>query len=101
MSAHSSATSKSAILSVDARVTAYDWQAIVSELDNYGCTVLQKLLSMNAELRRPSIQKRATSEATSIWHGMASARASTVTSNIRFRTLWTACERHSTHTWRA
>ena len=27
------------------RVAAYDWQAIASELDNYGCAVLPKLLS--------------------------------------------------------
>jgi hypothetical protein len=31
--------------SVEARVAAYDWPALASELDNYGCAVLPKLLS--------------------------------------------------------
>jgi uncharacterized protein len=44
MNAHSSAISESA-MSVEARVAAYDWQAIVGELDNYGCAVLPNLLS--------------------------------------------------------
>ena len=29
----------------EARVAAYDWRAVTSELDNYGCAVLPKLLS--------------------------------------------------------
>lgn len=45
MNAHSSAISEAAAMSVEARVAAYDWQAIVGELDNYGCAVLPKLLS--------------------------------------------------------
>jgi uncharacterized protein len=32
--------------SVEARVAAYDWEAIAGELDNYGCAVLPKLLSL-------------------------------------------------------
>jgi hypothetical protein len=35
----------SAFASPEARVAAYDWQAIAGELDNYGCSVLPKLLS--------------------------------------------------------
>ena len=35
----------SAMASVEARVAAYEWPALASELDNYGCTVLPKLLS--------------------------------------------------------
>jgi hypothetical protein len=31
--------------SSEARVAAYDWQALAGELDNYGCAVLPKLLS--------------------------------------------------------
>jgi uncharacterized protein len=35
----------SAAAPADARVAAYDWQALAGELDNYGCAVLPKLLS--------------------------------------------------------
>jgi len=35
----------SAALSAEARVAAYDWQALAGELDSYGCAVLPKLLS--------------------------------------------------------
>jgi hypothetical protein len=45
MRPHSSSTSASAITSAEARVAAYDWQALASELDNYGCAVVPKLLS--------------------------------------------------------
>ena len=38
-------SSASAVSSPEARVTAYDWQAIAGELDTYGCAVLPKLLS--------------------------------------------------------
>ena len=38
-------SSASALTSAEARVAAYDWQAIEGELDNYGCAVLPKLLS--------------------------------------------------------
>jgi O-6-methylguanine DNA methyltransferase len=31
--------------SSEARIAAYDWQALAGELDNYGCAVLPKLLS--------------------------------------------------------
>ena len=31
--------------SVEARVAAYDWQALAGELDSYGCAVLSQLLS--------------------------------------------------------
>jgi uncharacterized protein len=41
----STITSSSSVISVETRVAAYDWQARISELDNYGCTVLPKLLS--------------------------------------------------------
>jgi len=34
-----------AVTSAEARVAAYDWQALAGELDNYGCAVLPKLLS--------------------------------------------------------
>jgi uncharacterized protein len=34
-----------AVASAEARVAAYDWQALAGELDNYGCAVLPKLLS--------------------------------------------------------
>jgi hypothetical protein len=34
-----------AVTSGGARVTAYDWQALASELDGYGCAVLPQLLS--------------------------------------------------------
>src|SRR5215831_9887359 len=37
--------SASAATSERARVAAYDWQALTGELDNYGCAVLEKLLS--------------------------------------------------------
>jgi hypothetical protein len=45
MRPHSSSTSASAITSAEGRVAAYDWQALASELDNYGCAVVPKLLS--------------------------------------------------------
>jgi hypothetical protein len=35
----------SAVASAEARVAAYDWPALASELDNYGCAVAPKLLS--------------------------------------------------------
>ncbi|WP_457588631.1 2OG-Fe(II) oxygenase [Ensifer canadensis] len=38
---------------LEARVAAYDWQAISSELDGFGCGVLEKLLSVE-ECRRIS-----------------------------------------------
>jgi hypothetical protein len=46
MSARSSKMSSAfAVASAEARVAAYDWQALAGELDNYGCAVLPKLLS--------------------------------------------------------
>jgi uncharacterized protein len=33
------------VTSAEARVAAYDWQALAGELDNYGCAVLPKLIS--------------------------------------------------------
>jgi uncharacterized protein len=46
MSASSSVISSApAVLSAKARVAAYDWRALVDELDSYGCVVLPKLLS--------------------------------------------------------
>ncbi len=38
-------SSTSAVAPAEARVAAYDWQALAGELDNYGCAVLPKLLS--------------------------------------------------------
>jgi hypothetical protein len=35
----------STVAPAEARVAAYDWQALTGELDNYGCAVLPKLLS--------------------------------------------------------
>ena len=35
-----------AVMSAEARVGAYDWQALASELDAYGCAVLSRLLSV-------------------------------------------------------
>jgi uncharacterized protein len=37
-------SSASAVSSANARVAAYDWQALAGELDSYGCAVLPKLL---------------------------------------------------------
>jgi uncharacterized protein len=46
MSARSSTISPaSATASIEARVAAFDWQALAGELDTYGCAVLPKLLS--------------------------------------------------------
>jgi uncharacterized protein len=46
MNARSSRNSSpSAATSAEARVAAYDWQALAGELDSYGCAVLAKLLS--------------------------------------------------------
>jgi len=46
MSAHSSITSSaSTVSSSEARVAAYDWQALAGELDSYGCAVLPEFLS--------------------------------------------------------
>ena len=45
MPSHSTVSSASAGMSAEARVAAYDWQALAGELDNYGCAVLPKLLS--------------------------------------------------------
>src|SRR5229473_1369365 len=46
MNARSSTiSSASAVTSAEARVCAYDWQALAGELDSYGCAVLPKLLS--------------------------------------------------------
>src|SRR5262245_24583879 len=41
----SAISSASAVTSAEARVAAYDWQALAGELDSYGCGVLPKLLS--------------------------------------------------------
>jgi uncharacterized protein len=41
----SAISSTSAAVSEEARVAAYDWQALAGELGNYGCAVLPKLLS--------------------------------------------------------
>jgi uncharacterized protein len=41
----SAISSTSAAVSAEARVAAYDWQAVAGELGNYGCAVLPKLLS--------------------------------------------------------
>ena len=41
----STVSSTTAATSPEARVVAYDWQALASELDNYGCAVLPKLFS--------------------------------------------------------
>src|SRR5262249_17099462 len=38
-------SSAPAVMAAEARVAAYDWQALKGELDNYGCAVLSKLLS--------------------------------------------------------
>jgi O-6-methylguanine DNA methyltransferase len=38
-------SSGSTVASAEARVAAYDWEAIAGELDDYGCAVLPKLLS--------------------------------------------------------
>src|SRR3984885_15329638 len=38
-------SSPPAMKSPDARALAYDWKALTSELDQYGCAVLPKLLS--------------------------------------------------------
>src|ERR1700742_3050361 len=38
-------SSAPAVMSAEARVAAYDWQALAGDLDNYGCAVLPKLLS--------------------------------------------------------
>ena len=45
MSASASNTTTFAAMSAEARVAGYDWQALTSELDSYGCAVLPKLLS--------------------------------------------------------
>jgi hypothetical protein len=37
--------SASSAYGAEARVTAFDWQAVAGELDNYGCAVLPQLLS--------------------------------------------------------
>jgi hypothetical protein len=44
MRSRSSTISWAAVSSADARVGAYDWQALRGELDNYGCAVLPNLL---------------------------------------------------------
>src|SRR5882757_9869963 len=41
----STKSSTSADTSAEARVAAYDWQALTAELDSYGCAVLPKFLS--------------------------------------------------------
>jgi hypothetical protein len=41
----SAISSAPAVTSAEARVAAYDWQALAGELDSYGCAVLPKLLS--------------------------------------------------------
>jgi hypothetical protein len=46
----SAISSASAVTSAEARVAAYDWQALAGELDSYGCAVLPKLL-LPAECR--------------------------------------------------
>ena len=37
--------SVSAVSSAEARISAYDWEALAGDLDTYGCAVLPKLLS--------------------------------------------------------
>ena len=41
----SPSSSTAAVAPAEARVAAYDWQALAGELDTYGCAVLPKLLS--------------------------------------------------------
>ena len=41
----SAISSASAATSAEARVAAYDWQAVTGDLGNYGCAVLKKFLS--------------------------------------------------------
>jgi len=41
----SAISSAPAVTSAEARVCAYDWQALAGELDSYGCAVLLRLLS--------------------------------------------------------
>jgi uncharacterized protein len=41
----SAISSAPAVTSAEARVSAYDWQALAGELNSYGCAVLPKLLS--------------------------------------------------------
>src|SRR5262245_9525159 len=43
--ANAAVSSAAAVRSAEARVAAYEWQALADELDNYGCAVLSKLLS--------------------------------------------------------
>jgi hypothetical protein len=45
MTPRSAISQASAVQSAEARVAAYDWQALAGELDSYGCAVLPKLLS--------------------------------------------------------
>jgi len=46
MNARSSPTTPaSAVTSAEARVTAYDWQALTGEINNYGCAILSKLFA--------------------------------------------------------
>ena len=47
MSTHSSRmSSASTVSSAEARIEAYDWDALTGDLDSYGCAVLPKLLSV-------------------------------------------------------
>ena len=41
----SAISSASAATSAEARVAAYDWQAVTGDLGNYGCAVLREFLS--------------------------------------------------------
>jgi uncharacterized protein len=41
----SAISAATAVTSAEARVAAYDWHALASELDSYGCAVLPKLIS--------------------------------------------------------
>ena len=45
MNRSSTISPASAAMSAEARVAAYDWQALAGELGNYGCAVLPRLLS--------------------------------------------------------
>jgi hypothetical protein len=69
---------------VEMRVSQYDWNTLSEEINGYGCAVIEKILSPE-ECGRSlgSIRRKAISAVTSIWHGTASAKASTAILNIR------------------
>jgi len=90
-----------ATLTADDRAASIDWSSTARELANYGAAVLPSLLAAK-ECREIAALYPDESKFRShiVMAAMASARASTSTSPIRFPSQSTTCAPPSTRIWR-